>query len=49
MLTLAWRLTLMDAFFRSTWVALLGFAGLAILSAALFAANHGKAYLAYAL
>jgi glycine/D-amino acid oxidase-like deaminating enzyme len=39
----------MDALFRSTWVAVIGFAGIAILSAALFAARHGKALMAYAL
>lgn len=39
----------MDAFFRSTWVAVIGFAGIAILSASLFAARHGKALMACAL
>ena len=39
----------MDAFFRPTWVALIAFAGIAILSAALFAARHGTALAACAL
>ena len=39
----------MDAFFRSTWVAVIGFAGIAILSAAVFAARHGKIIMVYAL
>ncbi len=39
----------MDAFFRTYRVALIGFAGIAILCAALFAARHGKALLACAL
>ena len=39
----------MHAFFRSYRVALIGFAGLAILSAALFTARHGKAFMAFAL
>ena len=39
----------METFFRSTGVALIAFAGIAILSAALFAARHGKALMACAL
>ena len=39
----------MDAWFRSTWVAVIGFTGVAILSAAVFAARNGKALLACAL
>ena len=39
----------MDAFFRSTWVAVIGFAGVAILAASLFAARHGQALVACAL
>ena len=39
----------MDAFLRTTWVAVIGFAGIAILSAAVFAARHGKALMACAL
>ncbi len=39
----------MDSLFRSTWVAVIGIAGIAILGAALFAARHGKALLACAL
>ena len=39
----------MDAFFRPTAAALIAFAGIAILSLALFAARHGKALMACAL
>jgi hypothetical protein len=39
----------MDALFRSTWPALIAFAGIAILSASLFAAHHGKDLVACAL
>jgi hypothetical protein len=39
----------MHAYFRSTWVAVIGIAGIAILSAALFAALHGRAVVACAL
>ena len=39
----------MDDFFRSTWVAVIGFTGIAILSAAVFAVRHGKIFMAYAL
>ena len=49
MLTLALEMNDMDAFFRSPWVALIGFAGVAILAAALFAARHGQALMACAL
>ncbi len=39
----------MHAFSRATWVAVIAFAGIAILAAALFAARHGKALVACAL
>jgi glycine/D-amino acid oxidase-like deaminating enzyme len=39
----------MDAHFRTPWIAVIGIAGVAILSAALFAARHGKALMAFAL
>jgi hypothetical protein len=39
----------MDLFFRTSWPAVIGFAGIAILFAALFAARNGKALLAFAL
>ena len=39
----------MHAFFRPTWVAVIAFAGIAILATALFAARHGNALVACAL
>jgi hypothetical protein len=39
----------METYFRSTAAALIAFAGIAILSAALFAAHHGRALMACAL
>ncbi len=39
----------MDPQFRSTWVALIAFAGVAIICAALFAARHGMTLVASAL
>ena len=39
----------METFYRPTAAALIAFAGIAILSAALFAAHHGRAIVACAL